>query len=108
MGAPHNLPRELQEVEDKLQEALRRGGLEACRKLVNDLAVEAEFGSVIGSEAELVLLETEEDKEIFPEIRDAARDPINSLGETKQAGLIASARYSYAVLQLSDIEDANH
>ena len=106
MDAPANLPPELQEVEDELQAALEKGGPEACRMLVNGLAAEATLGKTIADEAELVILETEEDAETFPEISESSVAYIDKLDKTRLAGMLATIRYSYAAMRIGEIERA--
>jgi len=104
MSTPSKLPRELQEVETDLQVALQQGGLEACQRLVSSLAVEDEAARVIINEADLSLIEIDEQIDAFPEIKAAAASRIKELIDLKASGQVAVARYAYAVYRLHQIE----
>jgi len=104
MSTPSKLPRELQEVEADLQVALQKGGLKACLKLVNSLAVEDEAARIIIDQADLSLIEIDEQIDTFPEIKAAAASRIKELIELQASGRVALARYAYAVYRFRQIE----
>lgn len=106
MDIPSNLPPELQEIEDILQKALKKGGIKACWAVVNKLATEAEFSRLIADEAELAALKIEEDADTFPEIREAAEVRLRELLQMKLDGDMVTIRHTYAVVRLMDFRRA--
>jgi hypothetical protein len=100
MSTPSELPHELQEVEASLQAALQEGGIEACQRFIDRLAVEAEMGHIITNEIDLAILQGEELADVFPEIREAAEAQSKELADLGFAGQMAVLRHTYAVAWL--------
>lgn len=97
------LPRELQEIENELQSAYTKGGLQACEAVLNRLAAEATFAQVVVDETDLAILEAEEDTDTFPEIRESAAERLQELEQINLEAKKVLARHAYAVARLQTI-----
>jgi len=104
VSIPSELPRELQEVETDLQAALAEGGVNACERLVDKLAVEAETGHIITNEVDLAILELEEQADAFPEINTKPLPRREELAGLGLASQMAVLRHTYAIMRLHQIK----